>query len=288
MDLITLLFHDIYISDPEESGFSGAVADRYKITATTFDRHLEALDRTLTAPPVLVTEAMCINQPQTPVAITVDDGGVSYHSIIASRLEERGWRGHCFVTTSYIGRRGFLDKHHLRDLHARGHIIGSHSVSHLSHMEKCDPLVVFREWSESRKALEDILGSEVTCASVPGGYYSRCVAQIASKAGLINLFTSEPDKAVQTVERCMVMGRFAVRSGSSPEYVKRLARGDPAILHRELRVWKGKKALKLLFGRAYPLLGEYAHRVRSGGSNISRQRQLISNSHTDTEPDKKT
>lgn len=266
MRMISLLFHDIYVSDSEESGFIGPTAAHYKISEAAFDGHLAILDEVLKAPPVLLTEATDITCKEIPVALTVDDGGISYHSIISERLEKRGWHGHCFVTTGYIGKRGFLDKHHLRDLHARGHIIGSHSVTHRERMSQCDPQAVYREWTESRKTLEDILGSAVTCASVPGGYYSRRVAQIASKAGLKHLFTSEPDTAVQTIDSCLVLGRFAVRNGWSPEYVKRLASGDSASLYRERMAWRGKKALKLLLGRAYPLLSAYAHRVRSGGS----------------------
>lgn len=271
MRIISLLFHDIYVSDPDESGFIGPTASHYKISERTFGRHLDMLDQVLTMPPVLVTETTDTMRDKVPVSFTVDDGGISYHSIIAESLESRGWRGHCFVTTGYIGKRGFLDKSHLRDLHARGHLIGSHSVTHRERMSLCDPQTVYREWIESRKALEDILGAEVTCASVPGGYYSPLVARAASEAGLKILFTSEPEPSGKFVGDCMVLGRFAVRKNWTPEYVKRLVANDPGVLYRERLTWKGKKALKAFLGKAYPFLGAYAHRVRSSIKSVSRR-----------------
>ena len=61
---------------------------------------------------------------------TFDDGGVSYYTVVADRLEAQGWRGHCFVSTDFIGQRGFLTAAQIRELDARGHVIGSHSASH--------------------------------------------------------------------------------------------------------------------------------------------------------------
>ena len=287
MNLISLLFHDVYVSDPQESGFPGSAADRYKIDATNFDKHLAALDKVLTLPPVIVTEATESRTPRIRVAITVNDGGISYDSIIAPRLEYRGWRGHCFVTTDYIGRRGFLAKHHLRDLHARGHLIGSHSVTHRSHMATCDPKILYREWEDSRKTLEDILGVAVNCASVPGGYYAPRVARAASEAGLNVLFTSEPDASKHYTENCLILGRFTVRHGQRSEYVERLATGYPAALYREKIIWDGKKTLKALFRSGYPIISEYVHRIRQDGNKVSEPIQLKSFSKINTSAEEK-
>ena len=109
--------------------------------------------------------------------ITVDDGGLSYYTHIADRLEAHGWRGLCFVTTDFIGTRGFLDAAQIRELDARGHVIGSHSTSHPARFSALRARRDAAEWTLSRHVLEDILGHAVDVASVPGGYYSRTVAQ---------------------------------------------------------------------------------------------------------------
>ena len=103
-------------------------------------------------------------------------------TLVADRLEARGWRGHCFVSTDAIGTRGFLTAAQIRELDARGHVIGSalrlapgsfQCLRRSAHMRE--------EWSRSRMVLEDLLGHEVEIASVPGGYYSRRVARSGAR-----------------------------------------------------------------------------------------------------------
>ena len=261
--LLSLLYHDVYAESPAESGFEGGAADRYKLPLADFEGQLQRLDDVLDAPPVLVTGPGDLAARSVSAAFTVDDGGLSYHSLVAQRLEARGWRGHCFVTTGCIGRRGFLHKHHLRELQARGHLIGTHSVTHPGRFAACAPAEMLREWQDSRSALQDILGVEVTTASVPGGYFSAQVARAAAAAGLTALFTSEPEIRVREIDGCAVLGRFAIRRGSSPDYPARLIVHSPGARYRAWLAWNGKKALKALLGPGYAqLAGRFVHTDR--------------------------
>ena len=104
--------------------------------------------------------------------LTFDDGGESAYTTIAPLLERRSWRGHFFVTTSYVGRPGFLTAHQIRVLHERGHSVGSHSHSHPAWMASCNASDLEKEWVTSAQILSDILGEPARVASVPGGDYS--------------------------------------------------------------------------------------------------------------------
>lgn len=261
--LLSLLYHDVYVDSPEESGFEGSAAQRYKLPLTDFEGQIRRLGEVLDDPPVLVTGPRDLAARGIPVALTVDDGGLSYHSLVAQRLEARGWRGHCFVTTGWIGQRGFLHKHHLRELHARGHVIGSHSVTHPGRFAACAPEEMLREWRESRATLQDILGAEVITASVPGGYFSVRVAHAAAAAGLTALFTSEPEIRVHEIGGCAVLGRFAIRRGNSLDYPAKLAARAPGARSGAWLAWNGKKALKALLGPGYAqLAGRFVHTGR--------------------------
>jgi peptidoglycan/xylan/chitin deacetylase (PgdA/CDA1 family) len=258
-----LLYHDVFAESPRESGFGGGAAEHYKLSLTTFEGQLRRLGDVLDDPPLLVTGPRDLAGHGVPVALTVDDGGVSYHSLVAQRLEARGWRGHCFVTTDCIGRRGFLHKHHLRELHARGHVIGSHSVTHPGRFAACAPEEMLREWRESRSTLQDILGAEITTASVPGGYFSLRVARAAATAGLKALFTSEPEIRVREICGCTVLGRFAIRRGDSLDHPARLVARAPGARSGAWLAWNGKKALKALLGPGYAqLAGRFVHTGR--------------------------
>jgi peptidoglycan/xylan/chitin deacetylase (PgdA/CDA1 family) len=249
---LSLLYHDVYNTAPGESGFVGAGADRYKLPLAEFERQIENLDAVLGMPPVLVTQTVA--GQGVPVAITVDDGGLSYHSEVAERLESRGWRGHCFMTSDWIGRPGFLHKHHLRELHRRGHVIGSHSASHPARFATCKPDQMLKEWRDSRAELQDVLGATVTVASVPGGYFSAKVAETAAEAGFTGLFTSEPETRVRRIAGCTVYGRYAIRRGDGSGYAAALAARRPGAVYPAWLKWNAKKLLKAALGAGYPQL----------------------------------
>ena len=257
---VTLLLHDVYAHDPSDSGFVGPVANRYKLPLADFDAMLERLAAAAPGAPVLAGDPRAL-LPYT-FLFTVDDGGASYYELMADRLEALGWRGHCFVSTAMIGRPGFLDVRQLRALHARGHRIGSHSVTHPTRFSACPWRQMVEEWTASRRALEDILGAEVLSGSVPGGYYSTAVARSASASGLRVLFTSEPRRRVRRVLDCDVIGRYTIRQQSPLDRAPGLVVGRPGALGREWAAWNSKKLVKPLLGSWYPRLGSWLARDR--------------------------
>jgi peptidoglycan/xylan/chitin deacetylase (PgdA/CDA1 family) len=234
---VFLLFHDVYVSDPRESGFASPAADRYKLTADRFDQHLSALAR--------------VRPQAAPFSLTFDDGGSSYFTIIADRLEQLGWRGCCFVPTDFIGRPGFLTRAQIRELDRRGHRIGSHSASHPSRMSACRRDQIVDEWRRSLATLQDILGHAVTSASVPGGYFSNRVAHAAEIAGVETLFTSEPVTRAWHAGRCTIAGRFVIRASSSPRLSEQLVAPAPWARWSMWAGWTAKKSLKAVLGPAY-------------------------------------
>ena len=265
MKIVSLLFHDVYASDPSESGFRSHAADRYKLSIPAFEAQLEGLfDSGVDAP--LLTDALLASScgepriphpgSRTPSLITFDDGGESYYTAAADRLEALGWRGHCFVTTDYIGQRGFLTAEQIRELDARGHVIGSHSATHPARFSALSPAEMRREWSDSRVVLEDLLGRAVTVASVPGGYFSPTVANAAAAAGLRVLFTSEPTTRVSSHEDCTLIGRFTIRRGHAPDMAKRFVLAAPWARCSAWAGWNAKAIVKPLLGPSYSRIAD--------------------------------
>ena len=238
---ISLLFHDVYVRDPRESGFASDAADRYKLSLADFDLQLQNLAR----------------GDRHSFALTFDDGGVSFYTHVADRLQALGLRAHVFMTTGYIAQRGFLDVAQLRDLDARGFVIGSHSASHPTRFSTISDDQMRREWTESRQALEDILGHPVTTASVPGGYFSKAVARAADAAGIRTLYTSEPTRAVQTAGACAVIGRFTMRRGHAPDVASRFAQRAPWARWRAWTTWNAKGLVKPLLGASYMRIADW-------------------------------
>jgi peptidoglycan/xylan/chitin deacetylase (PgdA/CDA1 family) len=280
MNAISLLLHDVYATHPRESGFASDAADRYKLSAAELDAQVRGLADVRHDRPMLATEVTArpaARRPaDTPFLITVDDGGVSYYTILADRLEALGWRGHCFVSTDVIGSCGFLDAAQIRELDARGHLVGSHGASHPGRFSACTVARMREEWTRSREVLEDLLGHAVAVASVPGGYYSRTVAHTALDAGITTLFTSEPVTRIQDEQGCRVLGRFTIRRGDGPDTARRLVLRAPSARWSAWTRWNAKGLVKPLLGPAYSpvanaILGWTAQRdapsAASTGSN---------------------
>ncbi|HEY4146811.1 polysaccharide deacetylase family protein, partial [Pinirhizobacter sp.] len=240
---VALMYHDVVAPGASDSsGFPGAAAGRYKFDADDFARHMNALERTRLDFGTL-----------TPYALTFDDGGASA-AAIGRELMRRDMRGHFFITTSRIGTAGFVDAHALRELHAAGHVVGSHSHTHPAEISRLSPGALDAEWRSSVRILEGILGSPVTVASIPGGFYSPAVAASAASAGIRTLFTSEPTVRTHRVGDCLVIGRYALWRGMSASVAVALANGDGLARFRQWLLWNTKKPLKRFAGPVYRLV----------------------------------
>ena len=267
MRAIAIMYHDVVAREAHEgSGFAGADAALYKLDPAQFAAHLDAISEAVSgAKPARVFEltgdAHANGKPDvngkggdataTPFLVTFDDGGASAATCIAGMLEERGWRGHFLVTTDYIGTRSFVTREQVRALHAGGHVVGSHSCSHPLRMAGCSRAQLLDEWRRSVGVLAEIVGERVRVASVPGGHYSRAVAETAAEAGIEFLFTSEPTVRVREVEGCTVVGRYSVQRWTTPEAVAAIATGKFAPRARQALLWNAKKLTKRLGGEYY-------------------------------------
>jgi peptidoglycan/xylan/chitin deacetylase (PgdA/CDA1 family) len=248
---LVLLYHDVVQEGAEASGFPGGGAARYKLDRAEFTAHLDAIAQSAAVPPSLLPPPGALTAGRTPLLLTFDDGGVSAATVIADELERRGWRGYFFITVDYLGRPGFVSREQVRDLARRGHGIGSHSCSHPARMSSCPRPHLLDEWRRSREVLSEILDESVTTASVPGGYYSRAVAETAAEAGYRYLFNSEPTTRVRAVGACQILGRYTLYRGMTARMAAALAAGRVPALWRQAAAWKLKKVLKTVGGSAY-------------------------------------
>jgi len=245
---ITLMYHDVIRQHDDDSGFAGAGAARYKLSRDEFDRHLAALTDVVSEAPGVLADLVAGKVPGW--FLTFDDGGVSAITEIADALEQRGWRGWFLITTNRINTPGFLSAGQIRELDARGHVIGAHSCSHPARFSHCSSEQQFAEWYDSRMLLRDILGHDVLSASVPGGFYSRTVAEQAAKAGLKYLFNSEPTTMESTVDGCRVLGRYTVNRGMTAAHAAAILSSSwPR--YRQLILWNAKKLAKQTGGAGY-------------------------------------
>jgi peptidoglycan/xylan/chitin deacetylase (PgdA/CDA1 family) len=235
---LALMYHDVVADGTEDSsGFPGRDAARYKVTPERFQAHLGAIASS--TPPGV----------SAPL-LTFDDGGVSA-CWTADELERRGLIGHFFLTVNYIGTPGFIDGRAIRELAARGHVVGSHSCSHPLRMADCSQARLLYEWASSRAALTDILGEDVAMASVPGGAFGERVAEAAAEAGFRSLFTSDPTRTSRCACGLTLIGRFTIHCWTAPATAAAAAAGSWLPWARQAALWNAKKLGKRVAGKHY-------------------------------------
>jgi peptidoglycan/xylan/chitin deacetylase (PgdA/CDA1 family) len=234
------MYHDVVdLGFEDGSGFRGRDAALYKLPPDRFARHLDTIVRDL--PP---------SASAREVVLTFDDGGASAMRI-ADALERRRLTGFFFIATNYIGTPGFLRRADIVELAKRGHVVGSHSCSHPLRMGHCERHQLSYEWTRSRAVLSDTIGGPVTIASVPGGDFSRAVADAAAEAGYDALFTSEPTGQLSAIGPLTIHGRFTIQRWTSAKTAAALLHGDVWSCARQAIVWNAKKLLKSAAGHRY-------------------------------------
>jgi len=250
--IISLLYHDVVEGrDFTSSGFQSSDANLYKFSRQEFREHLERIEAAIGDTTVVTMAGREEVLPEKAVIFTFDDGGASALSSIADLLEGKGWRGMFFIATSYVGQPGFLDKGQIRELHQRGHVMGSHSHTHPLLMGKLSREQIREEWRVSVSGLSDALGQGVRVASVPGGYYKKKVAECASESGVDVLFNSEPSAGMSQAGGCVILGRYSIRQGVSAEQAAEIAQGRLGPRVRQWAFWNLKKPLKAAGGNAW-------------------------------------
>ena len=255
---LAIMYHDVVPDGGFAlSGFNIVGADHYKLTEQQFGQHLAAIAAAVKEKPVRISDG----DWQTSFLFTVDDGGAS-SMYVADQLERLGWRGHFLIATDYIGTGGFLAAAQIRELAERGHCVGSHTCSHPMPMWDCTPEQMYTEWYNSRQKLESIMGSEVICASVPGGAYVPAIAAAAARAGYRALFNSEPTSWVQQVAGCRVIGRYGILRTTTAAEAARLASGDFIACSRQQALWNTKKVVKKVAAKPYAAARKFVMRRR--------------------------
>ena len=230
---IVLMFHDVVNQECLTSGFQTIGARQYELAAERFESIVNITRET-----------------DEKVLFTFDDGGVSSEEVIAPILDKKNIKGIFFITTSKIDTERFLTSEQIKKLHKNGHIIASHSHTHPRDISKLSYEAMIDEWTESKKILEDIIGENITIASIPGGAVSKKVLKAMSYSGYTSIYTSEPADRVVDVNGVKIAGRFAILHNTTDEQVKAIIT-DTRLRKKLLLRYRLLKVVKDILGANY-------------------------------------
>lgn len=143
------------------------------------------------------------NIPDQCVMITIDDGWKATHTLALPVLKEFGYPFTLFLYKKYVGIGGrSLTFEQVKEIMAAGGVIGSHSVSHHSMLQRDRSDEEYAAWldeefNESYDFLVRNFGEYGTVMKVfayPYGIYSNHVAEKGLEAGYDLLFTVNQQK----------------------------------------------------------------------------------------------
>lgn len=198
-------------------GYGGGVSTRRDV----FERQLEVLDEWGACVLPLAEAGTLLDEGRLPdraVCLTFDDGYASTVDTAWPLLRKRQYPATMFVVTDYLdGDRHFqwdaegvldprarlVDRATVRDVHADGLLIGSHTATHpwLPHLSDA---LIDDELCRSRDVLEDLLSTRVDSLAYPKGGWSPRVWHSAARAGYTLGVTTDRGRNSRRRERLLL------------------------------------------------------------------------------------
>jgi len=187
-ELSYLMYHEIERPGrslcSDEAGYV-----RYVVRENDFRTQLEIL-RARGRVGVSVSDAGKNVANQSHVVVTFDDGCESDLVIAAPILAAHNFRATFYITTGFLGRRGFLVREQVRELANLGFEIGCHAATH-RYLIDLPTSELDGEIVGAKHALEDMIGRPVDHFSCPGGRWDDRVLSAVRSAGFLSMATSD-------------------------------------------------------------------------------------------------
>jgi peptidoglycan/xylan/chitin deacetylase (PgdA/CDA1 family) len=207
---------------------------RYTLTPKQFGRHMRWLASRGYTPLSLDDYLECRagrrRWPPRPVIITFDDGYAEGMRYAADIMSSFGFPGTVFLVASSIGGTStwdegvsmpVIDWRTLRELMQQGFSCGSHSLTH-PRLADLTRDACMRELRDSRRQLEDGLGTQIRHLSYPYGSVNATVRQAAVEAGYATGCSARFELS-STDDDVMLLPRvLMVSSDSMADFVCRL------------------------------------------------------------------
>ncbi|MBC8052943.1 MAG: polysaccharide deacetylase family protein [Sphingobacteriaceae bacterium] len=137
-----------------------------------------------------VTTSELENSSDKAWVITFDDGFESDYSIALPILLKHNARAVFFIVPSFIGKPEYMTWDQVKNLHANGMEIGSHSFTH-PNFAKLTIDQKIHELAVSKTTIENMLNIKVKSFAIPFGMYDEETIKCVFQAGYEFCFTSQ-------------------------------------------------------------------------------------------------
>lgn len=130
--------------------------------------------------------------PDKPIILTFDDGYIDNYENAYPLLEEFGFQGTFFVITDFVDQNhpAYMSWDMLRELHAAGHRIESHTLNHpdLSQMSREG---MYGQIAGAQQAIAEQIGHTPRYLCYPGGRYDETTIEVLQELDLWGAVTTQ-------------------------------------------------------------------------------------------------
>ncbi|MFZ2024877.1 MAG: polysaccharide deacetylase family protein [Microgenomates group bacterium] len=206
-----LLYH--YVEYVEDKG--DTIRQSLNITPYTFDKQLQTLVDAgytfLTAKDLgELFDGKITKLPEKSVLITFDDGYRDFYTDVYPILQKYNAKATVYVIAGFVYHRNYMTEAQLKEIAASGLVdVGAHTVHHVG-LTNADKKTEKKEVEESKKILEDILGTSVVSFAYPDGSYDDYAIQAVRDAGFTTAVSTKPGIENGIINRYAL---FRLRSG---------------------------------------------------------------------------
>ncbi|MEA4895509.1 MAG: polysaccharide deacetylase family protein [Oscillospiraceae bacterium] len=159
--------------------------------------------------------------PENPILITFDDGFHDNYSVAWPILKEYGFNATFFIVTDQVNPYN-IDWDQLIELVSQGNSIGSHTVHHYD-LSALSCTQQESELSQSRRILEEKLGTDIKSFSFPYGKYNETTLSLLPELGYALSFTTTSGK-VRLGDDEYLLKRVHIEGGMPmKEFVKQVS-----------------------------------------------------------------
>lgn len=174
--------------------------------------------------------AAALTRPsERSLAISFDDGDLGQFTRAFPALVARGMTATFFVTTSWVGKRGYVTWAQLREMKYAGMSVQSHTRTH-PFLSELDAQALRDELHGSKADLDDALQQATDMLALPGGDFPPSgLRRMVSESGYRVVATSRwgSNRAVAPAgTEPLYLRRCTVRGMPTPEHVRRVLAGD--------------------------------------------------------------
>jgi peptidoglycan/xylan/chitin deacetylase (PgdA/CDA1 family) len=249
-----LMYHATPRAEPVDYfGVGGSAFRRQLMHLTASGLHGDSLERCVTGPDA------------KRVALTFDDAYADNHEVAAPALTEAGMAATVFVVSDWVGRPGYCSWSQLRELHACGWSVQSHTASH-PFLSTLAPDALRRELDSSRREIEDRVGAPVTTLALPNGDWPRARWRaLVAESGYTLVATSRwrgNTPALPMIDGVRVVNRHTIRRDTTLDRFAFIVAQRPGLVSAEgLRLEVLATARRMLGVERY---SRWRHRALGG------------------------